>query len=396
MFFIDTAFGKINAMNTLTSTELLRETTLTATDAARLILECAETLGEKAQNLPRRELINLVRRAIHEGCRALELKENTVSFETAAWQSVDARAGRRPTTRRDLRHYVRRMLKVNNVGAKPLRCISANECREILQTAFGNSASSYKKGRAILHSIFAYGIRREWADCNPVDKIEIPQIQEKLITPLTPEESRQLLSTTNRDAHREMAFSVHLMLYCGIRPTEVQRLQPNDIDWQQNKIIIRPRSSKTGGGRLVSLHGWKDAGNAFIPANWQRRWNNLRKDAGFRNWIPDICRHTFASYHAAYFKDLSTLQLEMGHRDLTLLRTRYMTPVSAVHAASFWNGLHTPAPGNELPPRNCHSQSSSISNMPPNNSALKALPSSTGLRRSAAESMARRVKSSSG
>ena len=40
----------------------------------------------------------------------------------------------------------------------------------------------------------------------------------------------------------------------------------------------------------------------------------------------DVCRHTFASYHAAYLRNLPELQLEMGHRDASLLMTRYMAP----------------------------------------------------------------------
>ena len=41
-----------------------------------------------------------------------------------------------------------------------------------------------------------------------------------------------------------------------------------------------------------------------IPRNWQQRWHSLRRAAGFRHWVPDICRHSFASYHAAFFRNL--------------------------------------------------------------------------------------------
>jgi hypothetical protein len=52
--------------------------------------------------------------------------------------------------------------------------------------------------------------------------------------------------------------------------------------------------------------------------------------------VPDVCRHTFASYYATHYKDLATLQLEMGHRDAALLRTRYITPARRTQAAEFW------------------------------------------------------------
>lgn len=367
------------------ASELLRETSLTTLDAARLILEGVEMIGDKAQQLQRKELIVLIRNIIQEGWQALLARENTVSFESAAWQSVAARSGRRATTRRDLRHYVRRMLKVDGIKDRPLRDMNTRECRELLQTAFGGSASSYKKGRAILHSIFAFGIRREWADRNPVDRIETPDIHEKYIKPLTPEESQQLISATAQIPHREMAFSVHLMLYCGIRPTEVQRLNDEDIDWQQGKILIRSQISKTGGGRLVSLRGWKKNKLTGIPGNWQRRWKALRKAAGFHQWTPDACRHTFASYHAAYFNNPGILQMEMGHSNQTLLRTRYVSPVSAQQAKRFWRGKAT-----------LYSTSNSMPNITPNADASNTPPGASGLRRSADGSMERRVKSNSG
>ena len=73
-----------------------------------------------------------------------------------------------------------------------------------------------------------------------------------------------------------------------------------------------------------------------IPRNRQKRWKALRRAAGFTHWQPDVCRHTFASYHAAYFKDLPELQLEMGHRNANLLLSRYLNLPQVKHAKAFW------------------------------------------------------------
>ena len=115
--------------------------------------------------------------------------------------------------------------------------------------AFGNSPSSYHKGRAILHSVFAYGMRQEWCDRNPVDAVEAPRIKEKPIEPLTMEEEQRLERTAERPEHRAMQLSLKLMLYCGVRPTEVTRLNPQR-DIVGNELIIRPTTSKTGGGQM--------------------------------------------------------------------------------------------------------------------------------------------------
>lgn len=275
---------------------------------------------------------------IEAGAVELKKREHTVSLSEAAWASVAARSELRPTTRRDLRHFVRRMLRVEGAAEKPLRAVTTQECQSILEAAFRRSRNSFRKGRAILHSIFAYGIRREWCDTNPVGRIEVPKVQERMIVPLTLNEVERLKKTALKPAFRDMRFSLLLMLYGGIRPAEVSRLSHRDVDWEGKEVIIRPQTSKTGGGRAVPLRGMQGIRmrECCIPRNWQRKWKALRRAAGFTGWIPDICRHTFACYYTAYFRNLSELQLEMGHRDVTLLRTRYTIPVSRRVAAAYW------------------------------------------------------------
>lgn len=61
----------------------------------------------------------------------------------------------------------------------------------------------------------------------------------------------------------------------------------------------------------------------ICPPQWQRHWRELRQHAGFTHWVPDVLRHTCASYHLRHFRSYSELQYEIGHRDSSLLRTRY-------------------------------------------------------------------------
>lgn len=320
--------------------KLLKGVNLSPYDLARLIMEAIESLGELTQGLNRLELITLLRNTLQSGVAAMKAATRTVTLEKAAWASIEARQDLRPTSRRDLRHFIRRLLNVDGVAALPLRSITTAQCRQMLTAAFASSRSSFVKGRAILHSVFSFGIRQEWCDANPVTKIEVPKIKEKHIEPLTPNEVEKLKETTKRTRFRDMQFSLSLMLYGGIRPTEVSRLQERDFDWENNQVIIRPNTSKTGGGRTVPLRGIcgirkKDR---IIPRDWKRKWRDLRHAAGYRgrSWIPDICRHTFATYHAVHFQNIPQLQLEMGHRDATLLMTRYMVPASRKDAIIFW------------------------------------------------------------
>lgn len=57
-----------------------------------------------------------------------------------------------------------------------------------------------------------------------------------------------------------------------------------------------------------------------------------------KNWVQNVLRHTYASFHAKKYADLPRLQLNMGHRDQSLLRSRYvnMRGLSKSAANSFF------------------------------------------------------------
>jgi len=69
----------------------------------------------------------------------------------------------------------------------------------------------------------------------------------------------------------------------------------------------------------------------------------------------DVLRHTFASYHARQFRNFASLQMDMGHSSLSLLRTRYlnMEGISSRESAAFWqlnhNALFTGASSSGAP-----------------------------------------------
>lgn len=314
-------------------------------DCVRIIMECTECLEVQhlAIGATRAEVLETLRKVFRAGVQSISERENTVTLETAAWESIRARDGRRKATLRDLRHFVRRMMRQRDIACKPLRSMQTRDCRALLQRCFGNSAHSYRKGRAILHSIFAFGMRREWCDKNPVDRIENPYVSETEICPLSPKECSRLTRAAACTEHRDMQLSLHLLMYCGIRPAEVQRIDPfRDIDWKAREVHIRPSTSKTGGGRVLPLRRAGDLLRSHcpmvIPKSWERRWKDLRRAAGFHQWKADVLRHTFATYHVQFFHDYAALQVEMGHRDLSMLRSRYVNslPGARQDAREFW------------------------------------------------------------
>ncbi len=335
---------------------LLGTLPLEGVDAARLVLETLEEMPELQLAVAegKAALMQALRRVLREGVAAVRAQDKTVPFAHAAEESMERRrlAGRRATTLRDLRHFIRRLLRVPGFGERPLRAMGVEECRQALEMAFGNSAHSFRKGRAILHSIFAYGMRQGWCCMNPVAGIEVPAVVEKEIVPLSLQECRQLVEVAQKPRFRDCLPALGLMLFAGVRPGEVARLRWCDVHCEEGALSISARHSKTGGARRVELcpalqkllqHRFPECARQpqqlICPPQWQRRWRKLRRAAGFTScWVPDVLRHTFASYHALTHRNLPALQLQLGHRDARLLMTRYLnlTGLRRSDSDRFW------------------------------------------------------------
>ncbi len=338
------------------------ELPLHSRDAARLVLELVEEMPELRQESVQGKdaLMQALRRVLRAGVAAVRAQEKTVSFAEAAEQSLAqrSRAGRRPTTMRDLRYFIRRMLRLPGLAARPLRAMSTAECRQLLELAFAGSAHNFRKGRAVLHSIFAYGQKQQWCSVNPVSAIELPALEEKEIVPLSVAQCRQLVNTANTPHFRACLPALGLMLFAGVRPAEVERLSWADVHCEEGMLSIAPRQSKTGGARRVELcpalrrmlsqlrpAAQESQAHALCPPRWRELWLRLRRQAGLagpqRPWVPDVLRHTYASYHALTHRNLPTLQLQLGHRNAQLLFTRYLNLPSLrrAEADTFWKLL---------------------------------------------------------
>lgn len=249
-----------------------------------------------------------------------------------------------------------------------------------LDDTWGHSPQSWNSGRRQLHSLFAYAIRRRMVNMqNPVTPLELKRINESEITALLPERlaalfaacrpatpaekaaAAQLASVPRRAEEADLTYLrpyIAICAFAGIRPTECSRLTWADIDLEDGIISVRGRQAKTGGTRHIELHpalrSWLTAcrpANAspttlITPTpNLTPRLAALRRRAGFGSgdpWQNDCLRHSYATYYLkAKQGTLAQLQLNMGHRDLQLLYSRYtnMRGTTRAMAESWWQIL---------------------------------------------------------
>ena len=341
---------------------------LTRLQAARLALELVELSG--ARRLHGDARLNRCRRLMQLG---LEQQQRTRRRDACLGEAMEtylsARCGRRPRTQSEARSICRRILRASpGLSKRRLSSFLPEECAALLRHIFP-TLRQQRKGRSILHGVFALAEAQGRCGSNPLRAVQLPQPEEQEIRPLTLEQIKRLLRVMQQREHRACSAMVAVMLWGGVRPAEAERLRWQDVDWEERVLVLRARHSKTGGCRHIPLRpvlaawlraaqqwareegvGAPEESSLLRPPNWVRRWRALRAAAGLQPWQQDALRHSFASYHVKRYHDYSALQEEMGHRSAAQLRTRYlsMRGITAAAAEAFW---HSPALRPKCPPR---------------------------------------------
>lgn len=330
------------------------------------MLEAARIIIAIQNNSGRREPLDLEYciRAVHEGCARLKRKGDNILFSQAIEALLESKRHRRKSTLTELRYYTRAIVSRNPRFAQTaVQKLEPEDCGEMLSGTFAN-AHTRSKARVILHGVMSFCLKRGWIERNPVDFIREEPLDERAIRPLSLDEIDRLLATSLTPEHRLCAPVLGLMLWAGIRPAEAARLRWSDVRLKTRAIVLQAYQSKTRGSRCVTMHpvlaAWlarfspgREPHRSVCPPNWKKRWRLIHRDSGFRSWVPDVLRHTFATYHAVHFRNLENLQYEMGHRSLQLLRCRYLATgdVTSREAREFWSPGFWKSKGKLQPPQ---------------------------------------------
>ena len=258
----------------------------------------------------------------------------------------------------DLQYILKALIR--GIGNKPLSQIRPLHLQNHLNSLVSYSDSYIKKQYDLLCQIFHYAFRN---GCTPTD------YSEDLTRPrgkaevsgrsLTAHERRVLLSVL--DGHRGELFC-KLILYCGMRPSEVQALQWKDIDLKSNTILIsksmkrdgsigQPKTKSAYRDVPIPLHllpllksSRKEAFEYLFPLSltWRRRmWDNVKREmnlamgcATYRNkLVPPYpladdftlynLRHTYCTDLEKAGVPINIASRLMGHANITITSKVY-------------------------------------------------------------------------
>ena len=330
---------------TTSALTLLADKGVSILDAARIICNILDARPQNSTLTP----LQFCAKVVESGKHRIGLSEMPISRAFSLY--LETKKQLRKDSFRDIRYLGTRLINSDpKLAERNFSELGADECEMWLSRTF-TTASQFNKARVMLHGLFEFALKRQWCEKNVVKLVERKKVFEREIEPLKLFETNRIISAAKNFRERDCLAACALLIYAGIRPREVRRLKWRDIDLVECCISVRSQCSKTGGVRQVEicpalkkiLDGLALGGDSPVcPPDWDRHWRKIRGDAGFGgHWVQDVLRHTYASYFAKRYRDLPRLQSNMGHRDLSLLRSRYvnMVGIKKSDAKAFFESL---------------------------------------------------------
>jgi integrase/recombinase XerD len=208
----------------------------------------------------------------------------------------------------------------------------------------GLSAKTVARNLVALRTFYKFLTQEGMMESNPVEEIESPKTAKTLPDILSLKEVEQLLEQPNPETPlgvRDRAM-LELLYATGLRVSELTRLPINQVNLEGGYVLLYGKGSKE---RVVPLGkeaiDWitqylntaraklskgKDSFFLFINRSGkemsrQHFWKTLKaygQKAGIRKRItPHLLRHSFASHLLERGADLRSVQMMLGHVDIS-------------------------------------------------------------------------------
>lgn len=216
-------------------------------------------------------------------------------------------------------------------GTRPRHTITISEIRSILQhlRASGLAAATCNKRRTALMHLWSVLDGKDAK--NPVRAVPKFPVDD----PLPRGKDPHLIDAALRTAPRcRSRASCRVLLWTGMRPVELQRMQPGDLDWPTRTLVVR--TAKGGRTRVVPLTS--QAIGALREFHKAGAWQKVPQGAPLNRWLKthsdleDLrvydLRHSYGTALARRATRLDVIAALMGHSTLELTRRYTLAAVT--------------------------------------------------------------------
>lgn len=208
----------------------------------------------------------------------------------------------------------------------------------------GLAANSMNRSLAALRGFYKYLLREKILTENPLANIELAKVWMKLPETISKEEMKIILAQPGNQSNADIrnAAMLELLYATGIRVSELINLTMNSMNWQVGFLIvmgkgskerivpigkiaydctrryvdeIRPRLLQKKSTDVLFLNRF---GKKFTRQGFWKIVAGYAKKAGLQKKVyPHTFRHSFASHLLEGGADLRTVQVMLGHSDIS-------------------------------------------------------------------------------
>ncbi len=166
-----------------------------------------------------------------------------------------------------------------------------------------NTKRTYRRG---LTTFFNWCVRRHYALENPCDRLDTLPADRSQVSILSLGEVKRLLRAAMLYHEGAMAAYVAIGLFAGLRPSEIQDLESQDI--KDGYIVVKGGKMRRKMKRRVPLpdilRTWLEV-YPFqgTPSGYAYKLRKLKEATNAARWVQDIIRHTSISFQLERDKD---------------------------------------------------------------------------------------------
>jgi len=219
--------------------------------------------------------------------------------------------------------------------------VSGKNINEFISNLFNSGLKSSSINRKIssIKHFYLFLSKKKIIKYSPADEIETPKQEKYLPISMSEDEVEKLLSSpnSNRIIERRDKAMIEILYATGMRISELVNLKLTDVDFNRSVLKVFGKGSKE---RLVP-YGEKaaealdiylrdrkrsDSKNVFLSnrgsqitrgAFWQRIKIYIKRENLKSSISPHTLRHAFATHLLNRGADLRSVQILLGHSDLS-------------------------------------------------------------------------------
>ncbi|MDR1691478.1 MAG: site-specific tyrosine recombinase XerD [Rickettsiales bacterium] len=242
--------------------------------------------------------------------------------------------------------YKRDLEDLQKFVNKKLATVSKSDIQNYLQHLYDQHLSSKTLSRklSVFRTFYKFLMEEKIINSSPMEKIENPKKEQSLPKYLTQDELKKLLETDDNDNGLRLKAMMSLLYACGLRVSELVSLPLTAFIGEKDVIFITGKGNKE---RMLPLHKsakeslikylsirdnflTKGRKNAYLfPSNSVSC--HITRDGFFKilkkhalscgispqKVSPHVFRHSFASHLIEGGADLRSVQILLGHEDIS-------------------------------------------------------------------------------